>query len=706
MRNSVKATLLQNSSEKGMIFVQKNTTEKSSDKHGGKSSVISCFSTFGNYVYSCLKTGLFGAIFTSYRGEIEPRKRSKLGAFLSLVLDKLRRKAIKLIDTSFIAAFVGAAVDYLLRCALKVYGVIFFAFGIYSAVAALFPFLTLSAELLIGELIFDLAVAIAAIPLMASSRSLSEALVESRFGRAVCNITGIRTEAMRRNGIAGRANVAFVIGIALGAVTYFISPIYVLLGIFAAVLLCIIAAVPEFGVVTLFFAAPLAPTMALVALVAYVLICFTVKLLRGKRVLRFEKTDVTALAFAVIMLFGGLFSVSSDSLKPSLVYVAFILGYFLAALMLNSREWLTRATVSAVLSAVIVAVYGIADYYIGDAVKTSSWLDSNMFGSISGRAVSTLDNPNMLGEYLILIMPMAFSLFVAYNARGRRFLSVVAICSIGACLVLTWSRGAWLGLLVAMCVYAVFATRKSLLVFIIGVFSLPFWPAILPQSVWTRIASVGNTADSSTMYRVNIWRGTVDMLKDHFFSGIGVGEGAWREIYPSYALSAIEAAPHSHNIYLQITVELGIVGLAVFLILMFMLAQSCMSYFKKLSDSGDMLAPLKDDRNGNYVLSVGKIKMRIKNTTAMRLEAAAPFCGVLAVLAQGLTDHIWYNYRVYLMFWLVAGLVSAYARLGDREISFSLPEKVYSDAQGEADELIPLIENKTVDRKNAKGKRL
>lgn len=671
--------------------VSNNSFERSSGRRRRKKSALLLrFSAFGNYVYSCLKTGFFGAIFTSYRGELRTKERSSLGTIVCSWLDRLRRALIRAIDTSFAARAVNAIIDYLLRCGLRVYGVIMFTFGLYSAVAALFPLLTGAAELSEGELIFDLAVSLSAVPLMASSRSLSESLVTSKFGLAVSRITGIRTEAMRRSGVVGRTNAAFIIGIALGAVAYFISPMYLLLGIVGIVALCIIAAVPEFGVVSMFFITPLAPTMALLAFVGYVLLCFLFKLIRGKRVFGFEKTDVLVLVFAVLMLFGGLFSVSDGSLKPSLVYTAFIIGYFLTVFMLNSREWLARTAVATVLSATIVSVYGIINYFIGDAVKTSSWLDSNMFGNISGRAVSTLDNPNMLGEYLILIMPLAFSLFIANHARGRRFLSVIAIASIGACLILTWSRGAWLGLLLAMCIYALFATRKSLFAFILGIFSLPFLPAILPQSIWARFSSIGNTTDSSTMYRVNIWRGTVDMLKENFFSGIGIGESAWREIYPSYSLSAIEAAPHSHNIYLQITVELGIVGLIVFLAVMFMLSQSSMSYFKKLSDSGELFSPLKDDIEGNYVVSVGKIKMRIKNTTAMRLEAAAPLCGIFAVLFQGMTDHIWYNYRVYLMFWLIVGLASAYARLGCREISFNLPEKVYSDAQGEADELITL----------------
>ena len=32
------------------------------------------------------------------------------------------------------------------------------------------------------------------------------------------------------------------------------------------------------------------------------------------------------------------------------------------------------------------------------------------------------------------------------------------------------------------------------------------------------------------------------------------------------------------------------------------------------------------------------------------------FGGVLAILIQGMTDYIWYNYRIFLLFWMVVGL--------------------------------------------------
>ena len=134
------------------------------------------------------------------------------------------------------------------------------------------------------------------------------------------------------------------------------------------------------------------------------------------------------------------------------------------------------------------------------------------------------------------------------------------------------------------------------------------------------------------------------MLEDHFLGGIGIGVNVFQKVYPRYALSAIEAAPHSHNLYLQILVETGILGLFLFMVFLLIFVRYNFTFFTKY-------LPQKT-----------------------RLFCAALFCGILAVLAQGMTDYIWYNYRVYLIFWLLIGLTVATARTAQAENRDAIPQ--------------------------------
>ena len=60
--------------------------------------------------------------------------------------------------------------------------------------------------------------------------------------------------------------------------------------------------------------------------------------------------------------------------------------------------------------ATLTAVYGIYQYAFGD-IYSQAWLDGEMFEDIKMRVYSTLENPNVYGEYLLLIIPIIAALF-------------------------------------------------------------------------------------------------------------------------------------------------------------------------------------------------------------------------------------------------------------------------------------------------------
>ena len=59
------------------------------------------------------------------------------------------------------------------------------------------------------------------------------------------------------------------------------------------------------------------------------------------------------------------------------------------------------------------------------------------------------------------------------------------------------------------------------------------------------------------------------MLKTYPF-GIGVGERAWRAVYPHFAVSGTKTVMHAHNVFLQVATELGFVGAVVFILWVFL----------------------------------------------------------------------------------------------------------------------------------------
>ena len=221
-------------------------------------------------------------------------------------------------------------------------------------------------------------------------------------------------------------------------------------------------------------------------------------------------------------------------------------------------------------------------------------------------------------------------LFLCANNSTKKVSYLLTLASAGAALVYTWSRGAWIGFIVSFLILLVIITKRAISLYALGLISLPIAVPFLPSSILGRITSIGNMTDSSTSYRVFIWEATVDIIKDYFVTGIGVGTGAFQTVYSEYALAGIETAPHSHNLYLQILVEIGIFGFAIFAIAMLLYFSKCFSFIKNSS-------------NNKRKFILGGL-----------------LCGVIAFLTQGLTDYVWYNYRVYALFWIIIGISVSY----------------------------------------------
>lgn len=613
-----------------------------------QSFILTALSHLTDQIYEDASHSLTGGILTSRDRLISASKKSLAAAAASKIsagnriIRPLKRACIKSFENSGILGWINARLRGLLGCPIRHFGIFLLSFGLYSAsVFAVKYYADIAADT--ADIILCLAAAAFAVPMMMSSMTLSQIICGSGIlSRLLFSVIGARRENIENaSGIQGRAGIAFVFGMVLGIATYAASPGLILAGIFGLVVLYTILIIPESGVLLIIFAAPFMsvlprPSIMTAVIVVYVTGCYFLKLIRGKRTFRFEPVDGAVALFLVLTLLGGVFTVSvSASLEYALIYGCFTVSYFLIVNLMRTVEWVKRCVAAFICSSAIVSLYGIYQNILGTA--STKWQDVEMFGDLGGRVVSTFENPNVLAEYLIMTIPFAVAVMLTrrgWLSRGGMF----AVCgSAAACLVFTLSRGAWLGFIIGMLVFFLIYSRKTLSVILFGLFAVPLLPFVLPESIVKRFMSIGNLADSSTAYRVNIWRGSLNMIRECFWGGIGTSREAFTIVYPRFTLAGIESAPHSHNLYLQIIIELGIFGLIVFLAVIFFMTQYCFSFF-------------------------AAEKMPGHDYEGMRLICAAGLSGTAAILAQGMTDYIWYNYRIFLIFWLVIGLAVAAAR--------------------------------------------
>lgn len=382
--------------------------------------------------------------------------------------------------------------------------------------------------------------------------------------------------------------------------------------------------------------APFLPTMAVLGLAAIGYACVALRLVRERdRPLAWSPINRYIILYAAIYLAGTFFSVDLDgSLNPGLLRVAFILFAVVLGNAVSNRRQLDTLIFLMVLAGTAVAAYGILQYIFRWGYQSAAWVDSDMFSGIEFRVPSTLENPNMLGQYFLLAIPLGGAKLLSSREWGARIFYLCCCGIMALCMILTFSRGAWLALLFAGLVFVLFLNPRLILLAPFALIALYF---VLPETVITRFTSIGDLSDDSTSYRLYIWLGTLAMLKDYWLCGIGPGEDAFNMVYPAYSYNAI-TAPHSHNLFLQIVCDVGITALVVFILLLFV-------YFRMLCSA----------------LS------REKDWTSRMLQIAFT-SGACGFMVQAMTDYSFYNYRVMFLFFVFLALGGLAARRS------SLPE--------------------------------
>lgn len=414
-----------------------------------------------------------------------------------------------------------------------------------------------------------------------------------------------------------------IAGLMAGCAAALTSPLLIILALGGAFAVGLVLYYYQAGVYLAVIALPFFPTMALVGLILLSFVSFLLRFAFDKN-MRFVRTplDFPLILFASVLVLSALTSFAvKSSVMAVLVYIAFILGYFLLTNTIKTKRQLYGILSMVLLAGLFVAGYGIYQHIFGFA-EGSTWIDQDMFSDIQTRVVSTFENPNVLGEYLLLLIPIGLAFVWAAPKTGNRLLHLAITGALAVCMIYTYSRGCWIGLLVAFFLFFVFYDRRFIWV---GVVLLLLSPMFLPATVVERFASVGDTTDTSTSYRVYIWMGTLAMLKDYWLCGIGVGTDAFNMIYPYYSYSSI-VAPHAHNLYLQIIAENGILGILAFLGIVVVFYKTVIS-------------------------SILQTKDRLLNGFVIGLSA-----GLFGYLVQGMFDNVWYNYRVFLLFYVILGL--------------------------------------------------
>jgi len=261
------------------------------------------------------------------------------------------------------------------------------------------------------------------------------------------------------------------------------------------------------------------------------------------------------------------------SLKEILKLGELLVTYLLVLTYIDTPARLRRLLLLLVLAAVSQALYGLLQTFAH--VGPASFVRAGAL-----RASGTFDQPNPFAGYLNFTLPLLFAgVITGVPVVGR--LTRPAFVILGAALLASGSRGAYLALIAALVVMAlIYVPRARILIYVGGaaLFALAAGTVLglAPASITTAALDLFGVSnidvanptpqDWPTAERLAHQLAGLRMFADRPILGVGIGN--YPAAYAHYQLAGPWGNPlgHAHNYYINIAAEAGIAGLLAFLI--------------------------------------------------------------------------------------------------------------------------------------------
>lgn len=174
-------------------------------------------------------------------------------------------------------------------------------------------------------------------------------------------------------------------------------------------------------------------------------------------------------------------------------------------------------------------------------------------------------------EAMMVSMLLGIAVFTYHKIAKVGIFLIIATCTY--CLLFSFSRGGYVGLLVGLVTVGLFRSRWLLVVVAVLVIG---WQTLLPVAVQERIAMTtgdaaeGQIFDPSAQARVELWEDAVTLFKQNPVTGTG---------FQTYRALGRLGYGDTHNYYVKILAETGVVGFFLFMVLLWKLFRSGLRLF-------------------------------------------------------------------------------------------------------------------------------
>lgn len=270
--------------------------------------------------------------------------------------------------------------------------------------------------------------------------------------------------------------------------------------------------------------------------------------------------------------------------------VAVFLALSISAMLLAGRAGLGGKMVSAmIIAGTVSSLYSILQFAGLDMIPSPG-------GGQGLRPFSTMGNPDFMAAYLVAVLPIA----AVQWSMNRRLIGILPVVSMSMAVLLTQSRGAWLGIAAAIALVPFllsFTGNRIQITRGMGIMAAALLAVVagffyFHGQARERLSRTFSTGHFDAAGRIFMWKAAMGMIGERPLAG--TGPGGFGKAYPEWHARGLARQPdfpwfyteNAHNDYLQIPAEVGIPVFGLFIWVWVVFVRMAI----RLARSGDRIA--------------------------------------------------------------------------------------------------------------------
>ncbi|MBO5512872.1 MAG: hypothetical protein J6K29_01320 [Clostridia bacterium] len=555
-------------------------------------------------LYALLGSSWLGRIMTGYRKAdgAFAKSRRYTGRHRCTPMSPARLGLLSSVESSLLFKGVRALSHALFCLPIAVYGLLLLSFGLCGvAFYFILPHLR-SVPLPVPDMehaVLSGLVAVLSLPLLFTKKSLAETLGAGKLSHALfASFLGIpedRLAPQKQRMPVALPYVTVLLSLPMAVGALYTHPLILPILLLVCGLLGLIFTYPEAGVVlsTVLLPAIWLYRDLLLLLCTVILLTwmsYGVKLLFMHRTIRFGLLDTVLLLFGLLILASGFTgaAVTAESRMTALILFICLSDYFLIVNLMTTRAYIRRCLVGVGISVVVVTALA---YLRLIPVEELGWLEGSRAGDALVTGVSRgIEQLSGLWQehsefYLVLVFPWLYA-FLCHTKRLFRRVLALAFLGLDLCLVLmSDSVSALFCILAVTVLFLLLLDHRGLT---LGAVLLPaaacgaWWLTYLYPISEAVQTTLSRSRHFKELLADSLWRMTLDHP-----GGIGMGEAAFRAVYPAYAAPDLGAVTDSGSLYFEALLSFGWGGTLLLAVLLFLFFQKCLTGLRHATEFKD-----------------------------------------------------------------------------------------------------------------------